>query len=230
MAKQRAPDAFAPHADFVQRAHKSLRDTREKWLAANGDPIPPPVTLIRNDEKSNLAGREQDTSRDRKRGNKEREGGRDGEVDEGVLDEGAESDRGETRPDPARGVRTDSPENYEDPESRPSKRDTSDSQGRKRERRLDDDQEENELDDQDRNIQEDYKRVDAAAEKAQRERRAGGGEGKDEKNSKKDLELDLLRQLLERTIQLEAEARQMLLDSMDKGIARMLLLADRNGA
>ncbi|KAK4687044.1 hypothetical protein P7C73_g3079, partial [Tremellales sp. Uapishka_1] len=43
------------------------------------------------------------------------------------------------------------------------------------------------------------------------------------------VELDLLRQLMNRMIQLEAEARQMLLDSLDKGVARTVLLADRNG-
>ncbi|GFZ44870.1 hypothetical protein JCM24511_02596 [Saitozyma sp. JCM 24511] len=42
------------------------------------------------------------------------------------------------------------------------------------------------------------------------------------------LELHLLRRLVELTVRLEAEARQMLLDSMDKGVARTLLLADRN--
>ncbi|WWC60913.1 uncharacterized protein I303_103489 [Kwoniella dejecticola CBS 10117] len=42
------------------------------------------------------------------------------------------------------------------------------------------------------------------------------------------LEIDLLKQLMRKTIQLEAEARQMLLDSMDKSVARTLLLADRN--
>ncbi|WWD01178.1 hypothetical protein V866_008118 [Kwoniella sp. B9012] len=44
----------------------------------------------------------------------------------------------------------------------------------------------------------------------------------------KQLEIDLLKQLLRKTIQFEAEARQMLLDSMDKSVARTLLLADRN--
>ncbi|WRT67322.1 uncharacterized protein IL334_004292 [Kwoniella shivajii] len=44
----------------------------------------------------------------------------------------------------------------------------------------------------------------------------------------RNLEIDLLKQLMRKTIQLEAEARQMLLDSMDKSVARTLLLADRN--
>ncbi|WWC69262.1 uncharacterized protein I206_103200 [Kwoniella pini CBS 10737] len=47
-------------------------------------------------------------------------------------------------------------------------------------------------------------------------------------NEERKLEIDLLKQLMRKTIQLEAEARQMLLDSMDKSVARTLLLADRN--
>jgi potassium channel subfamily K len=45
----------------------------------------------------------------------------------------------------------------------------------------------------------------------------------------RELGIYLLRQLLELMVRLEAEARQMLLDSMEKGVARTLLLADRNG-
>lgn len=54
-------------------------------------------------------------------------------------------------------------------------------------------------------------------------------EDEEEDDAAHQVELDLLKQLMNRMIQLEAEARQMLLDSMDKGIARTLLLADRNG-
>ena len=39
----------------------------------------------------------------------------------------------------------------------------------------------------------------------------------------------IIKKLMTLTIMLEAEARQMLLDCMDKGVARTLLLADRNG-
>jgi potassium channel subfamily K len=45
----------------------------------------------------------------------------------------------------------------------------------------------------------------------------------------RELGIYLLRQLLELMVRLEAEAPQMLLDSMEKGVARTLLLADRNG-
>ncbi|KAL7423995.1 Potassium channel [Cryptotrichosporon argae] len=61
-----------------------------------------------------------------------------------------------------------------------------------------------------------------------------GGEGErrgqrtGQTKKERDLERDLLGQLINRVVQLEAEARQMMLDSMDKGLARTLLLADRN--
>ncbi|ADV20024.1 potassium channel protein [Cryptococcus gattii E566] len=42
------------------------------------------------------------------------------------------------------------------------------------------------------------------------------------------LEVDLLKQLLAKTVSFEVEARQMLLDSMQKGVERTILLADRN--
>lgn len=44
-----------------------------------------------------------------------------------------------------------------------------------------------------------------------------------------ELELELTSELMHLVIQLEAEARQIMLDSMNKSIARTLLLADRNG-
>ncbi|GFZ48419.1 hypothetical protein JCM24511_06167 [Saitozyma sp. JCM 24511] len=44
----------------------------------------------------------------------------------------------------------------------------------------------------------------------------------------RELEARLLRKLVELMVRLETEARQMLLDSMEKGLVRTLLLADRN--
>ncbi|RXK36226.1 hypothetical protein M231_06496 [Tremella mesenterica] len=52
--------------------------------------------------------------------------------------------------------------------------------------------------------------------------------GKLVEKEEKQLEKELFRQLMDRIIQLEAEARQMLLDSMSQGVPRTLLLADRN--
>lgn len=43
------------------------------------------------------------------------------------------------------------------------------------------------------------------------------------------LEVDLLKKLLAKTVSFEVEARQMLLDSMEKSVERTILLADRNG-
>lgn len=59
-------------------------------------------------------------------------------------------------------------------------------------------------------------------------KRNGHG-GKGDRGGEHALEVDLFKQLMDLTVQLEAEARQMMLDSMEKGIARTLLLADRNG-
>lgn len=46
----------------------------------------------------------------------------------------------------------------------------------------------------------------------------------------RDLEQDLVKQLMDLVIKLEAESRDLLLASMNQGVARTLLLADRNGA
>ena len=51
----------------------------------------------------------------------------------------------------------------------------------------------------------------------------------DDEEKAQQLESKLVQRVMQLTIQLEAESRQMLLDSMDKGVARTLLLADRNG-
>ena len=43
-----------------------------------------------------------------------------------------------------------------------------------------------------------------------------------------DMEIDLLKRLMDLTIRLEAEARELLLNTMENGLARTLLMADRN--
>ncbi|WVR05393.1 hypothetical protein IAU60_002407 [Kwoniella sp. DSM 27419] len=50
----------------------------------------------------------------------------------------------------------------------------------------------------------------------------------DDEVTQHQMQIDLLKQLMRRTIQLEAVARQILLDEMEHGVARTLLLADRN--
>ncbi|RSH94166.1 hypothetical protein EHS25_003969 [Saitozyma podzolica] len=64
----------------------------------------------------------------------------------------------------------------------------------------------------------------AAGDERERKQR----EEEEEDQDVRELEMYLLRQLMELMVRLEAEARQMLLDSMEKGVARTLLLADRN--
>jgi potassium channel subfamily K len=57
----------------------------------------------------------------------------------------------------------------------------------------------------------------------------GSAETSQAEKAAHNLEGDLLKQLLELVIKLEAESRDLLLESMDHSIARTLLLADRNG-
>jgi potassium channel subfamily K len=71
-------------------------------------------------------------------------------------------------------------------------------------------------------------RLDSDAQHGDNRDEQGDGEESSHGGTQK-LEVDLLKQLMDLTVQLEAEARQMMLDSMEKGIARTLLLADRNG-
>ena len=40
----------------------------------------------------------------------------------------------------------------------------------------------------------------------------------------------MVRQLLDRVVKLEMQARRLLLENLDQGVARTLLVADRNGA
>jgi potassium channel subfamily K len=82
-----------------------------------------------------------------------------------------------------------------------------------------------------RRISQDFRSMEGSS------RGCGGGSGgsdrqdESEKETKRHhrVQVDMMKQLMDLTVQLEAEARQMMLDSMDKGIARTLLLADRNG-
>lgn len=63
-------------------------------------------------------------------------------------------------------------------------------------------------------------------------RKLGDGDqssGTEVEKDRRELELDLIKQLMDLTVKLEAEARELLLECMDHGIPRTLLLADRNG-
>jgi len=59
----------------------------------------------------------------------------------------------------------------------------------------------------------------------------------DEANERKPVEMPsdeekqhiLVRQLLDRVVKLEMQARRLLLENLDQGVARTLLVADRNG-
>jgi potassium channel subfamily K len=61
------------------------------------------------------------------------------------------------------------------------------------------------------------------------DQQTGGEKENAEEEGVRELESRLLRKLVELMVRLETKARQMLLDSMESGLVRTLLLADRNG-
>ncbi|EIW70019.1 hypothetical protein TREMEDRAFT_30177 [Tremella mesenterica DSM 1558] len=93
-----------------------------------------------------------------------------------------------------------------------------------------------------KNVEEDVRRAEAAVDQKDEQSNKQEDDDADEdepshkekkggklvEKEEKQLEKELFRQLMDRIIQLEAEARQMLLDSMSQGVPRTLLLADRN--
>ena len=58
----------------------------------------------------------------------------------------------------------------------------------------------------------------------------GSTEGENEAEGAVNKQRLLVQQLLDRVIKLEMQARGMLLDNLEHGVARTLLVADRNGA
>jgi len=81
-----------------------------------------------------------------------------------------------------------------------------------------------ELNDAEQRVVREYNAVESIVKRRGRSDGVPGDE-----HDERALELDLVKQLMDLTVRLEAEAREMLLDSMEHGIARTLLLADRNG-
>lgn len=86
------------------------------------------------------------------------------------------------------------------------------------------------LDDDDQVIGDDQDRAEALVERTRRTESSTRGANGEDMTEERQLVLDLVKQLVDRAIRLEAEGRQMLLDSMPNEVARTLLLADRNGA
>ena len=89
------------------------------------------------------------------------------------------------------------------------------------------DSEEGHLNDGDKNLEQDADELASANDVKNKQDGQVSNTGQTDEERK--FQADLLKQLMNRLVQLEAEARQMLLDSMDVGVARTLLLADRNG-
>ena len=204
--RERTPEAFAPHSDYVLYARESYGDKRTKAL---GDDI---ETSPRQSDSKGVCGdgvqegrrtKEDDVDADPAEADKEEDGSEE-------EDNAIKSSNGNRK------VRSDSRD-----ESVRSDRRSKDVSTRSKEM--------GDMDDGKEEIKDDVDRVNKTVN---RDRMTEDGNDRESGNSDDDkkLEADLLKHLMSRIIQLEAEARQMLLDSMDDRIARTLLLADRNGA
>ncbi|KAK8869612.1 hypothetical protein IAR55_000179 [Kwoniella newhampshirensis] len=200
--QRRTPEAFAPHADFVLRYHESYADLRKRLM---GPDVEHPADQ----------GETADSIAERRP----------------TGDDSSDENEGEVR----HKVR----ERSEDGRRSDQTAVDRDTRGKSQDDRSDLDGEKEAPDGQattlgEKEIEEDYSKVkDIMQEK---EGKFAGGDHQtkafesqdDAEEDERHLQIDLLKQLMNRTIRLEAEARQMMLDSMDKGVARTLLLADRN--
>ncbi|CAD6573140.1 MAG: hypothetical protein TREMPRED_000733 [Tremellales sp. Tagirdzhanova-0007] len=205
--KRRSPDAFSPHSEYVIQARESYG--RKRTQNSEDDDV---------DSTSSSAFPRASEGEDAKRSEKS-----DGE--ETFNEKTTMTGRGKTN------VSTEGDDEQEPAESRPGA-DTSgqwdDSNEPQSQQYTESarDSEEGHLDAGDKKVEKDSDDL-VSAKKAKSEAH-GRGSNTGQTDEERKLELDLLKQLMNRTIQLEAEARQMLLDSMDGGVARTLLLADRN--
>ncbi|WWD16124.1 hypothetical protein CI109_100549 [Kwoniella shandongensis] len=202
--QKRTPEAFAPHSDFVLRYHESYGDTRKRLM---GPQVDHPADQ----------GETAESIAERRPKGDESGDDQDGYPvsSEKPFEDGVESEPTVVGEDERRQSRSGRNEKEETPDDGPA------TPGEKE-------------------IEEDFKRVkevmkEKPAARGEQEAQSttndhedcGEDTGEMEKNERQ-LEVDMLKQLLQRTIRLEAEARQMLLDSMEQGVARTLLLADRN--
>ncbi|WVQ71866.1 hypothetical protein IAR50_001408 [Cryptococcus sp. DSM 104548] len=180
--QERAPEAFAPHADFVAKYHQSYSDLRDKILGGGSEDNNPESESAKHDgvDSSGAAGISEGV------------GGSDTLADGDGGDDGVDDDL----------------QHLADDELNNKIRGTSDS----------------DLNDDDGANEDGNRRANGGAQVAQ----TASGDKIVMTRAERELEVDLLRQLLSRVVQFEVGARQMLLDSMDKSVERTLLLADRN--
>ncbi|KGB79621.2 potassium channel protein [Cryptococcus deuterogattii R265] len=208
--QQRSPEAFAPHVDYIDRYHKSYADLRDKLLQGN----------IASEGRDARGENEDDAS--------------EGEDNEAGVGAGAET---ESEAEAAN----------ERDASNESKRDLREEGSTQVDVHSTEESGIDEVIDQFREMEKEDLNEDA-----RREEDGSPGHGSNSDNNgteqsshpavvesesgdrfiiskeERQLEVDLLKQLLAKTVSFEVEARQMLLDSMQKGVERTILLADRN--
>lgn len=204
--QKRSPDAFAPHMDYIARYHKSYADLRDKILqgniASDGHDGGRENENDNSEGEDNEAGARAEAEAEERRGNASNESERDlqNEGSTKVNVQGAEEKGLDEVTDQIREM-----------EKEDLKEDARREEGESSSHGLNSDN--------DRTEQSTYPAV------AESESGSHFIISKEERQ----LEVDLLKQLLAKTVSFEVEARQMLLDSMEKSVERTILLADRNG-
>ncbi|ODN83387.1 hypothetical protein L202_01531 [Cryptococcus amylolentus CBS 6039] len=183
--QERAPEAFAPHADFVAKYHQSYSDLREKILGGGGDGEDGESKSARHDGEvgSGRARVSDDAGASNTLADEDGGGEADDEVDDDLQRLAKDGLEVKTRA-----------------MSATSKNNSVQSNG------------------------DGNGRANVGAQVAQ----TSSGDDIVMTRAERELEVDLLKQLLTRVVRFEVGARQMLLDSMDKSVERTLLLADRN--
>jgi len=195
--KQRTPEAFAPHSEFVMQARDTYGDMRKQLFSPS-----PAFEQTEDDDNQGDCGQSNDNSRIR--------GDESDPVDERDSEETAVASSSKRH----KSSQSESSSKSRKPQSQDNGSARSNEPGH--------------LKEGENRIQDDFDRIqDDPESKGKRTEDVEGGKT-DEADQQ--LEVDLLKQLMDRMVQLEAEARQMLLDAMEEGVARTLLLADRNGA
>ncbi|OXC65870.1 potassium channel protein [Cryptococcus neoformans] len=203
--QKRSPDAFAPHMDYIARYHKSYADLRDKILqgniASDGHDGGRENENDNSEGEDNEAGARAEAEAEERRGNASNESERDlqNEGSTKVNVQGAEEKGLDEVTDQIREM-----------EKEDLKEDARREEGESSSHGLNSDN--------DRTEQSTYPAV------AESESGSHFIISKEERQ----LEVDLLKQLLAKTVSFEVEARQMLLDSMEKSVERTILLADRN--
>lgn len=213
--KQRTPEAFAPHTDFILEARESYSDMRKRLQGEINDTE---GDQAGNDEKKGK-GESDEADCPADSGNGDDAGGSQGDgndPDEGEGEQDSEDATTASSPKEEGLARSDTEDNaiqalHPDDQETGEEEHTADSKSAER------------------NVKDDIDRVRKLRDKRGQTAKTGDGKHNEEDAEANQLQVDILKQLLDRMIQLEAEARQLLLDSMGEGIARTLLLADRNG-